>query len=197
VVLVNAKIIMQDIWIENIDWDEKVPKDLNQRAENFFKDIMDIEKIRIPRWLQGSPIEIHGFCDALTKAYAAVVYTRVPTTDGKFITTMISSKTKTAPLRNRQTLARLELCGALLLAKLITEVKIALRATKIKTILWSDSEITIAWIKGDPRRWDIYVANRVAEIQQLTKFDVWRHVSSGDNPADCASRGITTKELIQ
>jgi hypothetical protein len=196
-ILVNAKLIMQDMWAEQIDWDEKIPDEFQQRAESFFKDIKEIEMIKIPRWVQGNPTELHGFSDASNKAYAAVVFTRVPTKNGNFITTMVSSRTKTAPLRNKQTLARLELCGALLLAKLVTEVKLALRTTNIKTTLWTDSEVTLAWIKGDPRRWDTYVANRVAEIQQLTKNATWRHVSSGDNPADCASRGITTKELTQ
>jgi Pao retrotransposon peptidase/Protein of unknown function (DUF1759)/Family of unknown function (DUF5641)/Integrase zinc binding domain/Putative peptidase (DUF1758) len=196
-ILITAKIIMQDMWAENIDWDEEIPKDLRQRSENFFKDIKAIENIKIPRWIQGTPIELHGFCDASTKAFAAVVYTRVQTSDGNFITTMISSKTRTAPLRNKQTLARLELCGAVLLSKLINEIRLSMRCTTVKAFLWTDSEITLAWIKGDPHRWDTYVANRVAEIQQLTKLDTWKHVPSEKNPADCASRGISTQELGQ
>nr|CAH7720335.1 unnamed protein product [Callosobruchus chinensis] len=40
-----------------------------------------------------------------------------------------------------------------------------------------------------------FVSNRVSEIQQLTASDCWRHVSSGDNPADLLSRGVGPKEI--
>lgn len=40
------------------------------------------------------------------------------------------------------------------------------------------------------------MANRVSEIQALLPGVKWRHVSSHENPADCASRGILPDELV-
>jgi hypothetical protein len=45
------------------------------------------------------------------------------------------------------------------------------------------------WIKTAPHLLKTYVANRVAEIQNIIGSHVWRHVGSGDNPADAISRG--------
>ncbi|UYV66679.1 K02A2.6-like, partial [Cordylochernes scorpioides] len=66
---------------------------------------------------------------------------------------------------------------------------------KEKTYLWSDSQISLSWIKSDPNRWKTFIHNRVVKIQQLSDRNSWRHVSGKDNPADCASRGIMPAAL--
>ncbi|GFW99952.1 integrase catalytic domain-containing protein [Trichonephila clavipes] len=70
---------------------------------------------------QHSDIILHGFCDASTKAYAAVVYLK-----SKQEIHLVSAKTRVAPIK-QLTIPRLELCGALLLAELISVIRKALR----------------------------------------------------------------------
>lgn len=41
------------------------------------------------------------------------------------------------------------------------------------------------------------MANRVSEIQTIVPEARWRHVEGSDNPADCASRGMSPSELLQ
>ncbi|XP_054259469.1 uncharacterized protein LOC128984197 [Macrosteles quadrilineatus] len=41
-----------------------------------------------------------------------------------------------------------------------------------------------------------YVANRVAQTQELVPYHCWRYIPSKENPADCASRGILATELV-
>ncbi|GFR18616.1 hypothetical protein TNCT_665671 [Trichonephila clavata] len=56
--------------------------------------------------------------------------------------------------------------GALLAACLAKEVKkIIDQKCSTKAILWTDSQITLYWIKGPSHRWKPFVANRVREIQ--------------------------------
>ena len=62
--------------------------------------------------------------------------------------------------------------------------------------LWSDSTIALHWIASEPHRWTTFVANRVTQIRQLVPDVTWKHVRSGDNPADVASRGLTGDQLI-
>ena len=45
------------------------------------------------------------------------------------------------------------------------------------------------------RRFKPFVANRVAEIQSLTSSNQWRYVSTENNPADLATRGVTASGL--
>ena len=53
------------------------------------------------------------------------------------------------------------------------------------------------WINQPSYRWKTFVANRVSEIQQISKDEsvVWHHCPGQDNPADIVSRGATVKEL--
>ncbi|XP_025271330.1 uncharacterized protein LOC105254868 [Camponotus floridanus] len=60
----------------------------------------------------------------------------------------------------------------------------------------TDSKVTLHWIKSYASRWKTYVANRVSSIQQKLPEAHWKHVSGRENPADCASRGISPKKLL-
>ena len=62
---------------------------------------------------------------------------------------------------------------------------------------WSDSVVVLSWLRGNPQRLKMFVGNRVPEMLELTPPTCWDHVSSEDNPADCASRGLFPSELAQ
>ena len=62
--------------------------------------------------------QLHGYCDALQAAYGAVVYLGLYHEDSNVSVCLVTTKTKVAPL-NGSTIRRLELCGALLLARLV------------------------------------------------------------------------------
>lgn len=123
-----------------------------------------------------------------------MVYIRVQNSTDQFSCTLLAAKTKVAPLK-KVTIPKLELNSAVLLSNLMDKVKDALRIPGIQQQAWSDSEITLHWIANHPSRWKTYVANRVSEIQTLLPSHNWRHISSIQNPADCASRGMTRNEL--
>lgn len=44
--------------------------------------------------------------------------------------------------------------------------------------------------------WKTFVANRVAEVQRRTSDAHWHHLPGKDNPADCASRGLSPVALV-
>ena len=164
----------------------------------FLDELPELNRIAVPRWLgvQQTPQfrDLHGFADASERAYASVVYLRVGDNDGLARTQLIMAKTKVAPL-TRISLPRLELCAAALLTKLMALTCASLDLSGTAVHLWSDSTITLAWIQGHPSRWKTYVANRVSEIQRTLPEAQWHHVSSQDNPADCASRGLPPNQL--
>ncbi|GFW49880.1 pro-Pol polyprotein [Trichonephila clavipes] len=86
--------------------------------------------------------------------------------------------------------------GALLAAHLAKEVKKILdQKCSNRAFFWTDSQVTLHWIKGPSHRWKPFVANRVREIQSLTDPNSWFHCSGKDNPADLLTRGISVDAL--
>ena len=57
--------------------------------------------------------------------------------------------------------------------------------------------IVLSWLQGNPRRFKMYVGNRIAQNMDLTSPDCWNHVISEENPADCASRGMFPSEILE
>lgn len=109
---------------------------------------------------------------------------------------LLCSKTRVAPLKV-QTIPRLELCAALTLARLIKKVVNSLDVSFYNVIYWCDSTIVLNWLQMQPNKLQVFVTNRVAEIQELTDCHNWRHVPTHDNPADLLSRGLFPEQLAQ
>ncbi len=130
-----------------------------------------------------------GFCDASTKAYAGVVYLLLETTAG-FSARFVAAKTRVAPLQ-QQTIPRLELLSALLLARLMSTITKGpeCELTLSTPYCFTDSMVSLWWIN---KTWKTFVQNRVAEI---IPPDCWRHCPGIENPADIPSRGATPLEL--
>ena len=141
-------------------------------------------------------VQLHGFSDASKKAYSGVVYLRVEDLNGVVHTSLVMSKTRVAPI-NRQTIPRLEFCGALIVAQLLSRCKDILELPMDSVHAWTDSMTVLNWIQGSPCRFKVFVGNRVSQILELTPAGRWNHVISGDNPADCVSRGVFPSELLR
>ena len=89
-----------------------------------------------------APSTLQGFCDASCRAYAAVVYLRIETLNGIHVR-FVAAKTHVAPISG-QTIPRLELLAALLLARLITNVFKALEPEMSlgKSSCFTDSKVS-------------------------------------------------------
>lgn len=199
-VIVIGKYLMQQIWLSRITWDENLPQNILLEWKRFVHDLPCLSQLRIPRYLFNQnkilSIELHGFSDASSKAYGACCYVRAIYEDNSLTCNLITAKSRIAPIKT-VSLPRLELCGMVILAKLINRV-ISIFSDKLnfRSInLWSDSQVALCWIKSHPSRWTTFVANRVSQIQSLTAQAEWRYVKSPDNPADILSRGMSPKDL--
>ncbi|KAJ0169155.1 hypothetical protein K1T71_014936 [Dendrolimus kikuchii] len=192
--IVLAKILIQKLWLERVNWDQDLEYKLAEEWKTIRSDLEYVDEIYIERWLGVSTsnkktIQLHGFCDASMQAYAAVLYCRVQNLDGSCKICLVAARTRVAPLKTIS-LPRLELCGALLLSKLLRQVSKAMRISNSQIFAWTDSSIVLSWLFGEPSRWKPFIANRVVEITSNVNCSQWYHVQSEDNPADIASRGL-------
>ncbi|XP_030767150.1 uncharacterized protein LOC115890927 [Sitophilus oryzae] len=194
---IKAKIIMQNLWQCEINWDDPIPSDIAEIWQDFSKQLNSLNDISVPRHVlcnSSNYVELHGFCDASESAYGCCIYLRSLTNFGECTVRLLCAKSKVAPLK-RITLPKLELCGALLLAKLTKRVLRSLTVNIEKTFLFTDSSIVLSWISTEPCYLKTFVANRIAEITELTSKDKWYHVKSELNPADIISRGTNPNIL--
>ncbi|GFR25022.1 integrase catalytic domain-containing protein [Trichonephila clavata] len=195
--VIISKIFLQDLWSHHLSWDEELPNSLARHWRIFQEQLPLLTKIKIPRCIlipQAIDVQVHGFCDSSEKAYCAAIYIRSKDATQTVISRLLTSKTRVSPVKT-QSLPRLELCSALLLANLLHATLPTLTVPISETFAWSDSKITLAWLKSEPRRWQPFVAYRVAQIQELTPNVHWNFVSGLENPADCGTRGIPPTKL--
>ena len=198
--IVKAKVLLQTLWLEGIGWDECVPDAVLEEWSKWRRELPllsthCISRCYYPKEATIVSTQLHGFSDASEKAYAAAVYLRMEDTNGVIHTSLVISKTRVAPIK-RVTIPRLELNGTLILAQLLFHCKQVLDIPLSLVYAWTDSTIVLAWLKGNPHRFKVYVGNRVAQILELIPADRWSHVVSEDNPANCASQGIFPSELL-
>ena len=64
-----------------------------------------------------------------------------------------------------------------------------------EVVCWSDSLVTLYWIKGTSEEFKKFVENRVAEVRKHTETDIWRHVPGILNPSDIPRKGSMLKNL--
>ncbi|XP_074114129.1 uncharacterized protein LOC141537181 [Cotesia typhae] len=168
-VVIRAKILLQQLWLEKLDWDDQLCPDTIHQWAKFKEDISKLTELRIPRWINlqsnSYSIQLHGFSDASQLAMAAVVYLRVTDHTGNSKVTLVCSKTRVAPIK-RLTIPRLELSAAVLLAQLMRHTQSTLELKDVPVFLWTDSSITLTWVKNNPMKWKEYVGNRVSTIHQ-------------------------------
>lgn len=196
-VLVLGKIFLQQLWQLKIDWDKPLDADLTRRWDCFYKGLVELSCIPIPRKCipsLSSEVQLHGFCDASEEAFGAAIYVRSKNQMGNWTARLLCSKTRVAPLKG-STIPRLELCGALVLTQLAKKTAEAWELDNSSIYLWTDSMVVIGWLNSEACRLKTYVANRVDQILEITGTNQWRHVKTDENPADALSRGLTPKEL--
>ncbi|XP_044312743.1 uncharacterized protein LOC123037186 [Drosophila rhopaloa] len=193
-VITRSKIFLQKLCREKLSWDESLPQALHSDWEKICCSFAMAQRADFPRWSLSSPtdLEIHGFCDASIEAYGACIYVVSRGTGAG--SHLLCSKSRVAPLKT-VTVPKLELSGAELLARLMSEVA-NLKMYAGKHYCWCDSAVALSWIREEPARFNVFVANRVATIQELTRTMEWRYVPTSLNPADILSRGALPNELI-
>ena len=223
--LMKAKELRQQIDIKypKATWDRLLTKEDTKEWHALAHDLTHLEKIRVRRYVKiDNEVrrEYHVFCDASGLGVGAVIYC-VSYSETGVLVSLIAAKAKIAPRekikKGKKTKSaegeqpenetylkakagfkvnRAELNAALLALKLYSEVKNELESAE-NVHYWSDSTCTLTWIKNMKYTGVEYVDSRLERIWKMSSSDMWDHCPGKDNPADCASRGMTAAELVK
>ncbi|XP_055714211.1 uncharacterized protein LOC129808457 [Phlebotomus papatasi] len=200
-----AKIIFQDTWPVKINWDVEVPEELKTSWDKFIMSLPEVENIRIPRWISDisevTHRELHAFSDASALAYGVVVYVVCEDNFGHRSTRLLTLKSKVVPIKvnkdgaRSMTIPKAELSGAQMAAKLMEDVRESLQISDC--FYWTDATVVLHQIHSPKEKREIFVKRRVADILKTSSKEQWRHVRTGENPADLISRGATPHQLME
>ena len=202
-VLIKPKIILQRLWEDRLDWDDPVTQAVRKTWERcrwcgelpILRGHL-IPRSCFPREVDGASMQLHKFCDTSESAYVRVVYLRGVDQDGLVHMSLIMAKTKVAPIKYLS-MPGLELCGAVIVAELLSHMAKILNIPNKQVYAWSESVVVLSWLHSNPQCFKRFVGNQVSKILELAPSTCWRHVSSKDNPANCSSRGLFPSELVQ
>ena len=200
-IIMSFKVLFQQLCLSNYGWDDKINGELLSR---WFK-LRELfqTNLTVPRFYfsgynlnEIKNINMHGFCDASKNGYAAVIYITGHTSKKELIGNFVIAKTKVSPIK-KVSIPRMELLACMLLSQLVEKVKNSISDDlKFKRVTcWSDSLDSVHWIKGDKKKWPLFIENRVNAIRRVVPPLYWRHCPGTLNPADLPSRGINKVEI--
>ena len=199
--VLTGKRILQDICIDKTDWDDPLSDEIVARWQKWCSDLHVLESLKIPRCFKPDGFgkvkvaELHHFSDASTVGYGSCSYLRLVNEEDVVWCSLVMGKARVTPLRP-VSIPRLELTASVLSVKIADLLKSELKIPEVSEFFWSDSKVVLGYIANDARRFHIFVANRVQSIRDTTDAGQWNYVRTNDNPADCASRGLTASSLL-
>ena len=201
-ITLTGKLVLQELCRQKLDWDEKVPEALGQSYLSWLTDLNLLQELDVDRCYKPKDFghvvktELHNFSDASFDGYGQCSYLRLVDDSNKVHCCLVMGKARVAPLKST-TVPRLELTAALVSTRINTILVKELQYEGMQSFFWTDSKAVLGYIKNDDKKFHVFVANRVREIRDHSNPEDWYYVPSNLNPADAASRGLSTKELME
>ena len=200
-ILLKVKIILQEMCRRGTGWDDPLTDELRLQWEQWRSDLAHLDNVTIPRTYSPAGFgkvlkaELHHFSDASTKGYGQCSYLRLQNEEGDVHCALVVGKSRVSPTK-LTTIPRLELTAAVVSVKTSNLLKEEYGSADTEEFFWTDSKVVLGYIKNEARRFHTFVANRIQKIQLSSAPHQWRYVPTKENPADHASRGLTTSELL-
>ena len=189
-----------------VPWDDSIENDVIVRKWlDYFEMLLYLDTVKFKRCvkpadaLPGVDPDLVTFDDGNPSVFGTVAYALFEvdgTSDDKYAASLLMSKAKLGPLAHIGETYRNELCGATYAARLkqwiIQESEFNFR----NHYHFLDSKIVHAMIRKSSYGFNTFAGLRVGEIQMKTNVDDWKHIPSGENIADCLTKGIAPSKLV-
>ena len=184
---------MQSLWIDKLGWDDPVSPQTAQHWITFREELSQLSSISYLGGLvsKNSEVEIHGFSDA---SQVAVVFLRIMDTDSDTRFRCPNSGSSSQESYNSST-------GAFGGGSPCETFEVRSGSSRLTGPTGISLNrlfgYSLAWINLHPLRWKEFVRNRVILIQELLPHGQWKLIRGKENPADCASRGLSSSQLVR
>ena len=189
--ILNAKLILQDLCRNKLGWDDKIPAEYMHCWQAWLQELPKLEQLEIDRCFKSadfreiSSIQLHHFSDASQQGYGAVTYLRITDHHGNVKCSFVMGKSRLAPLKP-VTIPRMELSAAVIATRLDNISRKELSLPIDQSFFWTDSTCVLRYIENQDKRFQTFVANRVATIHDASTPSQWHYVNTHSNPADDA-----------
>ena len=199
--VLKAKIILQELCKLQLGWDDEIPDYLAIQWKQWYHDLKNLEDFKVSRCFKPCDfhpvsMQLHHFADASETGYGTVSYLRLENAYKETHCSFVMGKSRVAPLKQR-TIPRLELTAATVAVKTNKLLLNELDFPVDRVVYWTDSMAVLRYIQNTSARFHTFVANRLTVIHEGSRTEDWRYINTKLNPADYASRGISTNDLIK
>ena len=105
-ITIQLKLLFQLICSDRISWDQEIRDSISDKWLKLLRQLRTLNKLVILRQNikvikdKILSIELHGFCDCFVRAYGSLVYLRILTLNGCFVS-LLSGKPKVASMKSK------------------------------------------------------------------------------------------------
>jgi len=197
--IIRYKILFQKLCQCKSGWEKIIPDKLLEEWRSLISDLNMALHMSLPRSYLGEMTDplvsamLCGFCDASTKAYAAVVYLLLKT-ETHSVVSLLLPRRGLHPYKVKLSLGTVVCPSPLETSCFCAQQSTASDSTARHKMFhrFSSHSLLGLWLgKGV----EAFVQNQVKEIRGNVHHDLLHHCPGITNPADLPSRGLTLMEL--
>ena len=195
------KLDLSELSKRKLDWNDFVPDDLVPLWEKNFELIpklgkLEFSRVIVPEDAINLDMETIEVSDASLKIACSAVYVRFKRKSGTYSCQLLFSRSKIVP--DAMSIPRAELLAAVLNASTGHVVYSALGGFIKNRIHLTDSMVVLCWINNATSDLNMWVRNRVIEINRLTNRLNWYHIATEFMIADLATRkGVKISDISE
>ena len=201
-IILPMKILHQQLCCQKLVWDDHIDAQLLIKFHAWIDEINQLHFFYVNCCVKPydfgiiNVVEFHHFSDASEDAYSSVSYIRLINESSECHTSILLAKCRLTPI-STSTIPRLELNAATMSVKNDNFLRKEMQFFRVHSYFWTDSTTVLQYIRNESHAFKTFVANRVAFIRNNSSLSQWFYVPSSSNPADKATRIMSSAEFLK